>query len=79
MALRGDRIRCTVMFENAKVNDQKVQVPVLFSLNGRKIVTKEGEDQIFMDSDKPLYPYIGMLHGCCVLAKVSIKKALMQQ
>ena len=72
MARRGDRIRCTVMFGNEQLKDGIVQVPVMFSLNGRKIVTKEEEDQVFMDYDKPLYPYIGMTDGCSVLAKVRI-------
>ncbi len=71
MARRGDRIRCTVLFGDEK--DEKVQVSVMFSLNGRIIITKEREDQFFMDSDKQLYPYVCMLHGGSVLAKVSSK------
>ncbi|KAJ7379855.1 hypothetical protein OS493_012607 [Desmophyllum pertusum] len=31
---------------------------------------KEGEEQIFMDSDKPLYPYIALTDGCSVLVKM---------
>ncbi len=78
MARRGDRIRCTVMLENEKKSDGKIQVPVVFSLNGRKILTQEGKDQFFIDSDKPLYPYIGMTKGSCVLAKVRVKNASIQ-
>ena len=79
MARRGDRIRCTVMFENEKVNDGKKLVPVMFTLNGRKIITqegeegKDGEDQFFIESDKPFYPYVAMSHGGSVLAKVRVK------
>lgn len=75
VAFRGDRIRCTVMFESAQERDGKVQVPIFFTLNGRKIIIRDGDDQVFMDmdSDKPLYPYIGMTDGCSVLAKVRIK------
>ena len=72
MARRGDRIRCTVMFENERVEDGKKQVPVLFSLNGKKIMTKEGEAMFFIDYDKPLYPYIGMRRGCSVLVEVRL-------
>ena len=73
LASRGDRIRCTVMFENEKKRDGKKQVPVSLCLNGRKIITKEGEDQFLVDCDRPLYPYICMTDGCSVLAKVRIK------
>ena len=73
LARQGDRIRCTVMFEHKKENNGKEQVPVLFTLNGRKIITQEGENQFFfVDSDKPLYPYVGMTDGCNVLAKVRV-------
>lgn len=74
MARRGDRIRCTVMFEQQEQWDGEVLVPVLFSLNGRRIVTEEGEDPFYMDCVKPLYPFIGMMRGARVLAKVRIKK-----
>ena len=33
---------------------------------------EEETDRVYMDYDKPLYPYIGMTDGCSVLAKVSI-------
>ena len=74
MASRGDRICCTLNFGNEIINDGNKQVPVSFFLNGKKMITKEGEDQFFMDSDKPLYPYIGMTNGCSAWAKVSVKK-----
>ncbi|XP_078350088.1 uncharacterized protein LOC144634914 isoform X2 [Oculina patagonica] len=67
---RGDRIRCTAMYDNEKEKYGKRQVPVTFSLNGRKIIAKEGEDQFFLDCDKPLYPYISMTPGSVVLAKM---------
>ena len=78
MARRGDRIRCTVMFKNERVEEGQKQVPVLFSLNGRKMITQKGEEreegEFFLDSDKPLYPYICMTPGCSVLAKVRLFK-----
>ena len=71
IALRGDRIRCTVMLENKQEREGKV--PVLFTVNGRKIMThsSDGEDSgVFIDSGKLPYPYIVMNDGCSVLAKV---------
>ena len=73
MARRGDRIRCTVMFENKREKSGKVQVPVVFSLNGKKVVIQDGEGQFFVDDDKPLFPYVGMTDGSSVLAKVGTK------
>ncbi len=73
MARRGDRIRCTVIFKNEKEINGKRQVPVVFSLNGRKIIAEDGEGHFFLDCDKPLYPFIGMLSTGSVLAKVRIK------
>lgn len=70
MPRRGDRIRCTVMLKSKKVEDGIVKVPVLFTLNGKKI--RGGDYHIAMECDEPLYPYIGMTHGYKVLAKVRI-------
>ena len=71
MARRGDRIRCTLMFENGKKKDGKIQVT--FTLNDRKITIRDGPNHVFMNSGKALYPYIGLTHGCSVLAKVRKK------
>jgi len=71
VALRGDRVRCTVKFEDEQERNGKLQVPVLFTLNGRKIMIHDGEDsEFFIDSNKPLFPYIGMNDGCSVVAKM---------
>lgn len=85
VASRGDRIRCTVMFEEEEEKeDGKKQVPICFTLNGRRILIKrtkqhEETDRVFMDydHDKPLYPYIGMTDGCSVLAKVSLSEDIL--
>jgi len=74
MARRGDRIRCTVMFENKREKSGKVQVPVVFSLNGKKVVIQDGEGQFFVDDDKPLFPYVGMTDGSSVLAKMCARE-----
>lgn len=67
MARRGDLIRCTAMFEE----EQNGDVPVCFTLNGRRIVTQNGKGSSFRVSTSSLYPYIGLSDGCSVLAKVS--------
>ena len=79
MASRGDRIRCTVMFGNEKEEGGKKQVPICFTLNGKRILIERTEeydetDRVFMDydHDKPLYPCIAMSDGSSVLAKVRI-------
>ena len=62
-----------MLFENEQEKDGKIQVPVVFTLNGRKIMIRDEEDsEVFMDSDKQLFPYIGMNEGCSVVAKVGI-------
>ena len=73
VALRGDRVLCTVMFEKKRERKGKLQVPVLFTLNGRKIIiSDEEEPEIYIDwdVDKPLYPYVSMNYGSSVVAKV---------
>ena len=70
MDSQGDRIQCFVDFENEQVIDGKKKVPVYFFLNKFKKTTKEGEDQFFIDSDRPLYPYVGMTDGCSARARV---------
>ncbi|KAJ7330694.1 hypothetical protein OS493_021621 [Desmophyllum pertusum] len=73
MARRGDLIRCTVMFERIKIDQNGyTQVPVCFTLNGRKII-QDGDDY-FVDYTCSLYPYIGMTDGCSVLAKMCPKE-----
>lgn len=71
MAFRGDRIRCTVMFDDKKEENGKKLVPVVFTLNGRKIIIHDqNEPEVLMDSDQELFPYIGMNFGCSVVAMV---------
>ena len=73
VAFRGDRVLCTVMFEKKRERNGKLQVPVLFTLNGKKIIISEEEEpEIYIDwdVDKPLYPYVSMNSGSSVVAKV---------
>jgi len=62
------------MFENKREKSGKVQVPVVFSLNGKKVVIQDGEGQFFVDDDKPLFPYVGMTDGSSVLAKMCARE-----
>lgn len=76
MAFRGDLIRCTVAFKDAeKINDEKVRVPVVFTLNDKKITYEGQGGELFTDynpNGQGLFPYIGMMEkGCSVLAKVT--------
>lgn len=70
-ARRGDVIRCTVMFGDEEERDGEVHVPVVFSVNGSRIVPKEG-DQTHIEYRGPLYPYIAFNLENSVLAKVRI-------
>ena len=74
-ARRGDVIRCTVMFGDEEERYGKVQVPVVFSVNGSRIVPKEGE-QTRIEYRGPLYPYIAFNHENSVLAKVRVTISL---
>lgn len=72
-ARRGDVIRCTVMFENEQEREGKVQVPVVFTVNGSRIIL-EGNGEVYIDysPDKPLYPYVAFKYANTVMAKVKI-------
>ena len=81
MAFRGDLIRCTVMFKEAKkISNSKVRVPVVYMLNNKKITPEGQEHDIFAEYDpngEGLFPYIGMMdRGCSVLAKVMLSSIL---
>ena len=69
---RGDRIRCTVMFEQKKsIRGGQNEVPVCFTLNGRKIIIQDSEEDERIVYPQFLYPCISMTDGYSVLAKVS--------
>lgn len=67
VANRGDLIGCSIKFET----EQNGKVPVVFSLNGKRMT----EEEIWIEynqTDKQLYPYVGMGEdGVQVLAKMS--------
>ena len=71
IALRGDVIRCTVMFEKEQEIDGKIQVPVVFSVNGSRIVPEDKHPSfIEYSEDRPLFPYVSFEKENSVLAKV---------
>ncbi|XP_020618999.1 short transient receptor potential channel 4-like isoform X2 [Orbicella faveolata] len=76
MAFRGDLIRCTVVFKHAKkISNTKVRVPVVFTLNDKRITPEGQGGELFTyynPNGQGLFPYIGMMDkGCSVLAKMS--------
>ena len=68
---RGDVIRCTVVFEDKQEIDGKVQVPVVFSENGSKVVSIRGNPYMEYSPDRPLFPYIAFRYKNSVLFKVN--------
>ena len=82
MAFRGDLIRCTVVFKDAKqISKTKVRVPVVFTLNDKRISPEGQEDELstyYNPNGQGLFPYIGMMDkGCSVLAKVTFTHLLL--
>ena len=71
---RGDIIRCTVMFGDEKERGGKVQVPVVFTVNGSKIIPLGEQTHVDYSPDKPLYPCVFLSSISSVLAKVKITK-----
>ena len=70
-ARRGDVIRCTVLFENAQEIEGKIQVPVVYSVNGSRIVPEDKKPSLIEYSDdRPLFPFVGFDKENSVLAKV---------
>ena len=66
----GDVIRCTVMLEQQQDRDGIGQIPVVFSVNGTRLVAEGGQIFIKHNPDKPWYPYIGFEQQNSALAKV---------
>ena len=71
IALRGDVIRCTVVFEKEQETGGKIQDPVVFSVNGSRIVSEDKHPSfIEYNEDRPLFPYVSFEKENSVLAKV---------
>lgn len=68
---RGDVIRCTVMFEDQQEKEGKVHVPVVFTVNGSRIMTEKGQTFIEYNPHRLLYPQIGFYYENSVLTKMS--------
>ena len=76
MAFRGDLIRCTVVFKDAKkISNTKVRVLVVFTLNDKRITPGGQGGELFTyynRNGQGLFPYIVMMgKGCSVLAQVT--------
>ena len=69
---RGDVIRCTVMFEDKRERSGKVQVPVVFTVNGSRIIPDRDQTYVEFSPEKPRHPYIALGYGNSVLAKVKL-------
>ena len=67
---RGDIIRCSVMFDQEKDKDGFDHIPVVFSVNGTRLIPEGGQTLITYNPDKPWYPYIGFDQQNSALAKV---------
>lgn len=68
---RGDAIRVTVMFGDKLERDGKFQVPVVFTVNGSRIVPEGNDAFIVYSPDKPyIYPYIPFRSPTSVQDKV---------
>ena len=76
---RGDVIRCTVLFEDKQERGGKVQVPVVFSVNGSTIIPEGDQTFIEYSPDEPLYPCVAFAHENSVLAKVKKKYTLVTE
>lgn len=71
IALRGDVIRCTVVFEKEQETDGKIQDPIVFSVNGSRIVSEDKHPSfIEYNEDRPLFPYVSFEKENSVSAKV---------
>ena len=59
------------MFEDELQVDGETRVPVIFSVNGRRIVPKDKKPSYIENSkDRPLFPYLAFDYKNSVLAKV---------
>lgn len=68
---RGDVVRCTVVFEEKEeIDEQLYKVPVVFTVNGSRVVPEAHDSCIEYAPDTSLYPQIGFYYENSVLAKV---------
>ncbi|XP_068684413.1 uncharacterized protein [Montipora foliosa] len=71
---RGDIIRCSVMFDQEKDKDGFDHIPVVFSVNGTRLIPEGGQTLITHNPDKPWYPYIGFDRQNSALAKMTARE-----
>lgn len=71
---RGDIIRCSVMFDQEKDIDGFAHIPVVFSVNGTRLIPEGGETLITHNQEKPWYPYIGFDRQNSALARMTARE-----
>lgn len=76
---QGDVIRCTILFEEKQERDGEQQVPVVFTINGTKIIPEGDPPLMEYCPDRPLYPYISFGYDTSVLAKMVMKEEVNHQ
>lgn len=74
---RGDVVRCTVVFEEKEeIDEQLYKVPVVFTVNGSRVVPEAHDSCIEYTPDTSLYPQIGFYYENSVLAKMCPREDL---
>ena len=65
------------MFKDKLEIDGQIRIPVVFSVNGRKIIPEDDNESYIeysMDSPLDLFPYLAFKHENSVLAKVMLPR-----
>ena len=63
------------MFEDKLEIDGQIRIPVVFSVNGSKIIPEDmNPSYIEYSVDRPLYPYLAFEYENSVLAKVILPR-----
>ena len=62
------------MFEDKLVIEGQIRIPVVFSVNGTKIIPEDKKPSyIEYSMDRPLFPYLAFQYENSVLAKVNYR------
>ena len=65
------------MFDQEKDIDGFAHIPVVFSVNGTRLIPEGGETLITHNQEKPWYPYIGFDRQNSALARVKKKNIIL--
>ena len=62
------------MFEDELETDGQIRIPVVFSVNGSKIIQEDNNPSyIEYSMDRPLFPYLAFEYENSVLAKINYR------